>query len=265
MIIDTHVHLHSYPEEEINKILHRAHSVGVGFVIDAGTTLETSSISIELSSRHERFFSGVGVHPMDIKKPLTSQDYDQLQSMASSNKKVIVMSEIGLDYLETSPDRAWQFDAFRRQISIAKELNLPIVFHSREAHEDCFRVLLEERAYEVPGVMHYFQGTLDDAKRVIDLGFYISIARPIFRLEHLADVVSQLSLNNIVVETDSSPQPFKKNRDNWTEPRHLRPIIDKIAQLQGKCSEEVEEVVFANTKKLLSKRWHIIEEHISCG
>ena len=265
MIIDTHVHLHSYPEEEINNILQRAHSVGVEFVIDAGTTLETSSVSIELSSRHDRFFSGVGVHPMDIKNPLNTEDCDRLQSMASSNKKVIVMSEIGLDYLETSPDRAWQFDAFRRQIAIAKELSLPIVFHSREANEDCFRVLLEERAYEIPGVMHYFQGTLDDAKKVIDLGFYVSIARPIFRLDHLADVVRQISLDHIVVETDSSPQPFKKNRDNWTEPRHLKSIIDKIAQLQEKSSGEDEEIVFANTKNLLSKRWHIVEEYISCG
>ena len=113
--------------------------------------------------------------------------------------------------------------------------------------------------------MHYFQGTLDDAKRVIDLGFYVSIARPIFRLDHLADVVRQISLDHIVVETDSSPQPFKKNRDNWTEPRHLKSIIDKIAQLQEKSPGEVEEIVFANTKNLLSKRWHIVEEYISCG
>ena len=264
MIIDTHVHIHSYPEDEIEEILQRASSVGVGLVIDAGTTLDTSLVSVELSSRHDRFFSGVGVHPMDIEDPLSSADCDVLQSMASSNEKVIVMSEIGLDYLESSPDRALQFDAFRRQISIAKELSLPIVFHSREAHEDCFRVLLEEKAYEVPGVMHYFQGTLDDAKRVIDLGFYISIARPIFRLGHLADVVSQISLDHIVVETDSSPQPFKNNRNNWTEPRHLRPIIEKIAELQEKSVNEVEEKVFTNTKKILSKRWDIVEKYISC-
>ena len=77
-------------------------------------------------------------------------------------------------------------------------------------------------------------------------------------------MVSQISLDHIVVETDSSPQPFKNNRNNWTEPRHLRPIIEKIAELQEKSVNEVEEKVFANTKKILSKRWDIVEKYISC-
>ena len=77
-------------------------------------------------------------------------------------------------------------------------------------------------------------------------------------------MVSQISLDHIVVETDSSPQPFKNNRNNWTEPRHLRPIIEKIAELQEKSVNEVEEKVFTNTKKILSKRWDIVEKYISC-
>ena len=175
----------------------------------------------------------------------------------------IVMCEIGLDYLPDMPDRAWQFDAFRKQISIARDFELPIIFHSRDAHNDCFRVLREERAFEVGGVMHYFQGSLYDAQTAIDSGFYISIARPLFRIDELQDVVKKISLEHIVIETDSAPQPFKKNRENWTEPRHLRSILLKIAELKDLSAQEVERIIFNNTKKLLSKRWESIEATFS--
>ena len=239
MLIDTHVHLDSFTDNEIAAILERSQEVGVGFVICAGTTVASSIRSVALSRMFSPFFSGVGVHPMDITEPLVQEDYKALADLAAGEEKVIVMSEIGLDYMEGMPDRAWQFPAFREQINIARNLKLPIVFHSREAHKDCFRVLREEKGYEVGGVMHYFQGSLEEAKEVIDMGFYISIARPIFRLPHLQEVVSKIPMENIVIETDSAPQPFKKNRDNWTEPRYLRPITEKIAELKEISLEEV--------------------------
>ena len=263
MLIDTHVHLDSFTDNEIAAILKRGQKVGVGFVICAGTTVASSIRSVDLSRMFSPFFSGVGVHPMDITEPLLEKDYKTLNDLADGEKKVIVMSEIGLDYLEGMPDRAWQFPAFREQIKIARNLKLPIVFHSREAHNDCFRVLKEEKGYEVGGVMHYFQGSLEEAKEVIDMGFYISIARPVFRLPHLQEVVSKIPMENIVIETDSAPQPFKKNRDNWTEPRYLRPITEKIAELKEMDVKSVEAALFQNTKKLLSFRWDVIEKFVT--
>ena len=263
MLIDTHVHLDSFTDNEIAAILKRSREVGVGFVICAGTTVASSTRSVDLSRIFSPFFSGVGVHPMDITEPLLQADYQALTDLAAREEKVIVMSEIGLDYMEGMPDRAWQFPAFREQINIARNLKLPIVFHSREAHKDCFRVLREEKGYEVGGVMHYFQGSLEEAKEVIDMGFYISIARPIFRLPHLQEVVSKLSMENIVIETDSAPQPFKKNRDNWTEPRYLRPITEKIAELKDMDVMSVETALFQNTKKLLSSQWDVVEKFVT--
>ena len=162
--------------------------------------------------------------------------------------------------MDDMPDRRWQIDAFRKQIGIAKDLKLPIVFHSRNAHEECYRVLREEKAYEVGGVMHYFQGTQYDAERIIDLGFYVSVARPIFRLEHLRDVISKIPLEKIVLETDAFPQPFKKNRNNWTEPRHLRPILEKVAELHQRDNDDVEEVILNNMKDILSYRWETVKK-----
>ena len=163
MLIDTHVHLDSFSDDEIAAILDRSREAGVGFVICAGTTVASSIRSVALSRMYSSFFSGVGVHPMDITEPLVEVDYKALSDLAKAEEKVIVMSEIGLDYMDGMPDRAWQFPAFREQINIARNLNLPIVFHSREAHKDCFRVLREEKGYEVGGVMHYFQGSLEEA------------------------------------------------------------------------------------------------------
>ena len=169
MLIDTHVHLDSFTDNEIAAILKRSREVGDGLVICAGTTVASSTRSVDLSRIFSPFFSGVGVHPMDITEPLLQADYQALTDLAAREEKVIVMSEIGLDYMEGMPDRAWQFPAFREQINIARNLKLPIVFHSREAHKDCFRVLREEKGYEVGGVMHYFQGILEEAKEVIDM------------------------------------------------------------------------------------------------
>ncbi len=258
MLIDCHVHLDSFTDDEVAQILGRARNVGVQFVISAGTTLDSTRRSIELSSMFADFFSGVGIHPMDIDAPFDDSTYEQLRQMATSTTKVIVISEIGLDFMEGTPDRAVQYHAFREQIRLARELRLPIVFHSRDAHEEVFRVLREERAYEVGGVMHYFQGDERTAKTCIDLGFYVSLARPLLRLPQLQEVAAKLSLQSVVLETDAAPQPFKAKRENWTEPRHVRVVAEKLAELQGRSVEEIETATTANVKTLLSEGWETV-------
>ena len=126
------------------------------------------------------------------------------------------------------PDREWQYNAFRLQIRMAKTLKLPIIFHSREADNETLRILKEEQAFEVGGAMHYFQGDEVLAKKVIDMGFFISVARPLTRLEKLQKVVSTISLDHMVLESDSAPQPFKSKRENWTEPKHIKDIANKL-------------------------------------
>lgn len=259
MLIDCHVHLESFPDEEIAQILERARRVGVGFVICAGTTLESSQRSVELSGLFPDFFSGVGVHPYDIREPLDDTTCHRLRQLALSNEKVVVVSEIGLDFMEGAPDRAMQYQAFRAQIRLARDLKLPVVFHSRESHDEVFRVLREEQAYEVGGVMHYFQADDATAKKAIDLGFYISLARPLLRLPHLQELAARLPLEQIVLETDSAPQPFKSKRESWTEPRHLREIAEKLAELQGRPVQEVEETTSRNIRTLLGRKWSVVE------
>ena len=262
MLIDCHVHLDAYTDSEVSEVLQRGREVGVGFVISAGTTLPSSERSIELSAMHADFFSGVGIHPMDIRDPFTDVTYEHLHRLALSNEKVLVVSEVGLDFMEGAPDRAIQYAAFREQIRLARDLSYPIIFHSREAHDEVFRILREERAYEVGGVMHYFQGDLDTAKRAIDLGFYISLARPLLRFTYLQEVAAAVPMENIVLETDAAPQPFKAKRENWTEPHHTRVIAERLAELQNVPVEEVESVTSNNIRALLGERWKIVQKYI---
>ena len=200
---------------------------------------------------------------MDIREPFDDETYAHLNRLAVSNEKVLVISEIGLDFMEGAPDRSIQYTAFREQIRLARELGYPIVFHSREAHDEVFRLLREERAYEIGGVMHYFQGDLDTAKRAIDLGFYISLARPLLRFTYLQEVAAAVPIEHIVLETDAAPQPFKAKRENWTEPRHTRVIAERLAQLQDMPIEEVEAVTSNNIRTLLGERWEIVQKYIS--
>lgn len=265
MFIDCHVHLDSYPDADIGDILERGRAVGVQAVISAGTTLESTQRAIDLTQVYPDFFAGVGIHPMDITEPFTEDTYSQLRDMALSTEKALVVSEIGLDFMEGTPDRSDQYHAFRQQIRLARDLKLPIVFHSRESHEEVFRVLKEERAYEVGGVMHYFQGDAETARKVIDLGFYISLARPLLRFSYLQEAAAEIPLANIVLETDAAPQPFKSKRENWTEPRHVAIVAQKLAELQSVPVSEIEEVTTRNMRDVLGDKWNVLAKHVGAA
>ena len=251
MLSDSHSHLDEYPPAEIPDIIERAEEAHVGLIICAGTTIASSIACLELSRNHDVFFAGVGIHPMRVDGPVDEGVYSTLRDLATSVPKVVCISEIGLDFLPESPDRDLQYQAFREQIRLAKELRLPIIFHSRESHLEVLRTLREERGYEVGGVMHYFQADNATAKEAIDSGFLISLARPLLRLSELQEVARELPLESIVLETDAAPQPFKKYRHNWTEPRHVKDVAAKLAELKGLTVEEVAEVTTGNLIRLL--------------
>ena len=259
MLTDCHTHLDSYDDEEVGEVLGRARDAGVGMVITAGTTLASSQRAVELTALYPGLFAGVGVHPMDLTGAIDAACRMRLFDLAASTEKVVVVSEIGLDFMEGMPDRADQYQAFRAQIGMARELRLPIVFHSREAHDATLRVLREERAYEVGGAMHYFQADRDTAQRALDLGFYISLARPLLRLPELQAVAASLPLDGIVLETDAAPQPFKAKRSMWTEPRHVRDVAAKLVELHETTPERVEEATTANLLAMLGERRGVVE------
>ena len=267
MFIDTHVHIHQHPSDESFGIVERAAAANVGAIITAGTTIEDSQLAIDMASSHARVFAGVGVHPTDIEHRLVSDDFSRLSALAAS-PQVIVMSEIGVDHQDKSPDKEWQAEAFHAQINIAREHALPIVFHIREQGDDydahsardaALSILKETNAGELGGTAHYFQGRWDFAKELLDLGFNISFAKTLTRIKDLEETALQTPTDRILVETDSYPQTFKKNRAKWTESRDIPIVAEKLASLRGTSVEEIREATTKNALVLLGSRAKIVE------
>ena len=248
---DCHTHLDQYPLSEMPEILNRARESGVAFAVCAGTTLQSTQNCIDLAEMHEPLYAGVGIHPMEANDPVDEKVYAELERMAKSSSKVVCISEVGLDYLPASPDHDTQDQVFREHIRLARSLKLPVIFHSRESHPAVFKVLRDENAGEVGGAMHYFQGDEATAREAIDCGFYISLARPLIRLPELQEVAKIIPLENIVLETDAAPQPFKKYRTNWTEPRHVQSVAQTLAEIKGIPVEEVARATTGNLARML--------------
>jgi TatD DNase family protein len=252
-LIDIHTHLDGFIDADVGRLLHEAALSGVGAVVTAGTTLDTSVRAVRLAEEHDSLFASVGVHPTDLTGPLDEMTERALAELAESDR-VVAISEVGLDFQERSPDRAVQYQAFRRQIGVARELGLPIVFHSRDAPLETLRVLREERGFEVGGAMHYFQYDAEAAREAMDLGFYISLARPLLRLPELQEVAAGLPLDRVVLETDAYPQPFKKDPQRRTEPRHTREVAKELARLKDVTLDEVAGQTSANALAMLGAR-----------
>ena len=251
MLADSHTHLDQFADDEIAVMLARARDAGVEMIVAVGTTIASSRRVIELADRHEAVYAGVGMHPMDIEAPFTDDDYATLRDLALSHPKVVCIAETGLDFLDTSPDRAWQDRAFREHIRLARELGKPIDFHAREAHDVILDVLREEKAAETGAIWHYFLGDAARAREAVALGLYISLAKPLLREPELVEAVKDVPVERIVLETDTYPQPWKKNPERRTEPSHVRQVAEKVAELWGRSLDEVAEITTANLKRVL--------------
>jgi TatD DNase family protein len=253
LFVDLHTHIDQYDPDELPGILERALNAKVGAIIAAGVTVESTRRCLELADEYDNVFAGVGVHPSDLTGDLDNAALDQLRRMAAE-QQVVVMSEVGLDHQDHSPDRAVQERAFRAQLGIAREAGLPVVFHMRFATGDMLRVLGEERVSDLGGAAHYFQGSHEEAAAVIDMGCYISLAKPLLRLPELQDVARKMPLQWIVLETDCYPQPFKGKRAKWTEPKDVPVVAAKLAELKGLDIAEVMETTTANVLAMLGHK-----------
>lgn len=252
-LTDGHTHIDQFAPEDTGPLLDRAREANVRLIIAAGVTLDSCRRVQTLADAHPQVYAGVGLHPADLTGWVDDRTAAELRQLAR-HPKVVEWSETGLDYMPHSPSHDVQQDAFRQQIRLAREFGLPLVTHSREADDDTLRLLREEGAGEVGGAWHYFQGDQRLAERVIELGFYISLAKPLLRLPELQAAVERLPLDHIVIETDSYPQPFKKNPIRRTEPWHLPQVAEKLAELLRTDIETVAATTTANYLRMLRGR-----------
>jgi len=250
-LIDTHCHLDmSAYGDDCEAVLLRALAAGVTRIISVGIDLVSSRRAIELAEQHEGIYATVGVHPHNVAE-LSEGAYAELRDLCR-HPKVVAYGEIGLDYVKNYCPVALQKEHFARQVALARELLLPLVVHDREAHDDIMEVLEAAGPFPVGGVMHCFSGDGAFARRVLDLGFYISIPGVVTfaKAEMLHEAVREIPLGSLVLETDGpflAPAPYRGKRN---EPRLLLFTAQKVAELKGISLEEVARQTTMNAMRL---------------
>lgn len=253
LIIDSHCHLDSLDYEtrhkNVDEVIEHAKTRGVHHFISICTTVGRFEAMKQLTAHRNDVSLSCGVHPLNVEdEPF---DYDKLYALAQ-DPKVVAIGETGLDYYYTPETKALQQTLFEQQIDIARKLHKPLIIHTRSAREDTIQMLEKNRAEQCGGVLHCFTEDWAMAKRALDLGFYISISGIItFRnAEALCDVVRQVPLERLLVETDSpylAPIPY---RGKPNQPAYVREVCDYVATLKGLSSQEFAQITTQNVQKL---------------
>lgn len=240
-LIDTHCHLDMPGYENLNEVIHSSARAGVSRIITVGIDLASSHRAVEIANLFQSVFATVGVHPHNTAN-VNDNTYKKLAALCEKNTgKIVGYGEIGLDYAKKYAPEDIQLQEFINQLNIAKDLNLPVIIHDRDAHQDILQILKKNTPYPAGGVMHCFSGDSELARQVIDLGFYISIPGIVTfsKSEILQQVVRDISLSHIILETDGpflAPVPF---RGKTNKPEYLLFTAQKIAELKNIALEEI--------------------------
>jgi TatD DNase family protein len=256
MLIDSHAHLDmSQFDADRDAVIARARGVGVAAILTLGVDRASSQRAVTLARHYEGVYAAVGIHPHEAEQA-TPEDYNVLMKLAREREvnRIIAWGEIGLDYHYDHSPRDTQQREFRRQIRLARELDLPVCIHCLEAHDDVLAILDEEHAIDVGVVMHCFSGDELVARRCLDLGFYISFAGPVTftNARTLPTIVPLIPDKRLLIETDApylSPHPWR-GREHRNEPARVALIAARLAELKGISVEAVGQCVTENFKTL---------------
>jgi len=250
-LIDTHVHLNDKKFTDVEEVLNRASANSVDYVINIGSNVSSSLKAIEQANQYNNMYAAVGFHPHSAKE-VKNGDYEKLVEWLK-NKKVLAVGEIGLDYHYDFSPREVQKEVFKKQMEIAKMYKYPVVIHNRESHQDVFNII-ESFAGDVKGILHCYSGSYEMAQRIIELGYYISVAGPVTfkNAKKLPEVVEKLPLERLLIETDCpylAPVPYRGKRN---EPAYVLEVAKKIAELKGIEVEEVAKQTTINAQKIFN-------------
>jgi TatD DNase family protein len=251
MLIDTHAHLEMREfNDDREEVIKRAREAGVEYIITIGTTVESCRDAVMLADKHDCIYAAIGIHPHEV-RDILHPAYEIIRHFAQ-HKKVVAYGEIGLDYHYEHSSRTDQKRKFRDMLHEARELKLPIIVHDRDAHEDMLQILSEEWPAGLGGVMHCFSGDGEMAKTLIEKGFLLSIAGPVTfpKAEALREVVRQVPIEHLLIETDApylSPVPMRGKRN---EPAFVRHTAEAVAKIKGLTLEDVGRITSFNAMQL---------------
>ncbi|MBQ7918504.1 MAG: TatD family hydrolase [Lachnospiraceae bacterium] len=254
MIIDTHAHYDDKVfDEDREAVLADLQGKEISRVINSGSSLAACKRTLELTEKYDFIYGTLGIHPCDCEE-LTEEDIQWIKEKCAL-KKIVAVGEIGLDYYWDEPDREIQKKWFARQMELAKEVQLPMVIHSRDAAQDTITMMKEHYAREIGGVIHCYSYSKESARDFLDMGFYFGVGGVVTfqNGKKLKEVVEYLPMDRILTETDSpylSPVP---NRGKRNDSRNLHYVVAAIAEIKGLSVEEVKEICKANAHRLYTK------------
>lgn len=251
MIFDSHTHLNAEQfNDDIPETIERAKELGVTKMAVVGFDTPTIEKSLQLSHDYSNIYSIIGWHPTEAGS--YTKDIEKKLQEQLTMPKVVALGEIGLDYYWMEDPKEVQAEVFRRQIAIAKEMNLPISIHTREALADTYQILKEEDIRDIGGIMHSFSGDFKWAKRFLDLGMHISFSGVVTfkKAQDVQEAATHVPLDRLLVETDApylAPVPYRGKRN---EPGYTRYTVEKIAELRNLPIEEVALQTWKNAHRL---------------
>lgn len=249
-LIDSHAHLEMKQfRGDLERVLERAHAAGVSHIITVGSTIAESRRAVKIAERYQEVSAAVGIHPHDAED---ADDWamEELAKLAAKNI-VVAIGETGLDFFRDRSPRSLQEDSFRRHIDLAKERDLPVVVHVRDAYQRALEILKDEGLPEKGGVVHCFSGTVKDAEAFLDLGMYLSFTGTVTfpsrrNTQWVETVLPTVPLERVMVETDCpylAPHPYRGQRN---EPAYVELVCERIAQIKGLSRDDIARVTTRN-------------------
>lgn len=247
--VDTHCHIFKSDYENINEILENASNKHIKYVINNGSNNETNKEVIDLIKKYPNMYGAIGIHPEDVEGVM--QEDIQFIEDNLGNEKIVAIGEIGLDYYYTKENKEEQIKLFESQLALAEKYNMPVIVHSRDATEDTINSL---KKFKCKGVIHSFSGSLEAARIYIKMGYLLGVNGVItFKNAKIKDVIKEVGLKNIVLETDSpylTPVPFRGTQNN---PGHVLEIAQFVADLYNISLEELAEQTNNNITNMYKK------------
>ncbi len=256
MIFETHAHYDDKQfDEDRDAVIRAVHESGVHPIVNIGASLASTKTTLELAHKYDFVYAAVGVHPDEVEE-LNDETFMWLCEQAT-DERCVAVGEIGLDYYwhDNKEHKELQKFWFAKQLELARNVKLPVIIHSREAAADTMQVLKENHGEELPGIIHCYSYSKEMALEYVRMGYYIGVGGVVTfkNAKKLVETVEEVPMERIVLETDCpylAPDPHRGTRN---DSRNISYVIEKIAQIKGLTSEEVEKRAEENAYRLFSK------------
>lgn len=251
VLVDTHAHLvDGRFDRDRQEVLERARAAGVALIVNVGYDLESSRKSVALAGEFACVYAAVGVHPHDAAQAPPGY-LEELRRLAKG-EKVVAVGETGLDYYRNLSPGEVQKKVFREHLALARELDLPVIIHDRDAHEDVLGILKKDGPGRAGGVLHCFSGDWEMARVCLEMGFFISVSGVVTypKSSLLKEIAARVPAERLLVETDCpylAPEPWRGRRN---EPAYVRSVVECVAGLRGMSAGELALITAQNARSL---------------